>query len=356
MANFSVPKTGIVPKTTSWEYYIEHKEDWERYKTILKVETKKSDSLWIKYKKDFIQSGELYKNGASVLLLDNHSHFLEKGKKVYANVKINGITGLLPISHLGKPKRNTTEVEDIALSNLNKAIKDRMLGNQGVCIIVKSGKEKLIFMDAVGARTNSGTPKSDFTIINSKGEDICFISHKASGGASAYQQYSGISKLAGTIISENTLVETALIGFAKNHSKIIDDRQRFKYEIPFTTIGKKLMNLAIYGPDYGSANFGINNVNFIAQGDPSLIEYKKKKSDPKSLCMCGHIYELTFSDNISINGDLTHFKESGYRPHIIARYTSGRKFSVGNTTYTGVRVLIAPDALSKPHNTTELYF
>ena len=37
MATFATKKTGVRPPITSWEYYIEDKEDWERYKNILKL-------------------------------------------------------------------------------------------------------------------------------------------------------------------------------------------------------------------------------------------------------------------------------------------------------------------------------
>ena len=85
------------------------------------------------------------------------------------------------------------------------------------------------------------------------------------------------------------------------------------------------------------------------------MEYEKKKSDPPILNEYGHIYELIFSNGLSINGDLEHFKTTGYKPHILARYTAGRKFKVDDKEYRGVRVLIAPDALSTS-KTTKLQY
>jgi hypothetical protein len=395
MANFQTKKTGS--NQTSWEYYIEGKDDWKRYETILKIEAKSFDSN-IKLKKfsNFLykQTGSSkqyvatpepavgisiyqrdinkyrpiskspYKNGDAVILLDNKTYRLDhngllvntKNKgAAYAKVKVNGNIGLIPINKLGKPKRNTTAVEDVALRDLNLAIKKRMLGNKGICIVVQNKGSIEIFEGAVGARTNKGTPKSDFTIIDSRGRNICYISHKAAGGAKAYQQYSGISRTAGEQISKHNLVKKSLKGFSQKHSQIVNEKKRYKYEIPFTTNGKELMNYAIYGPDYGQRNFGINNVNFIAQGKPTLLEYEKKKSDSPILNKYGHIYELIFSDGLSINGDLNHFKTTGYKPHILARYTAGRKFLIETTEYRGVRILIAPDALSTS-KTTKLFF
>ena len=55
MATFATKKTGIRPPITSWEYYVEDKDDWTRYNDLdtgpLKVETKKPGFLWGKLKR-----------------------------------------------------------------------------------------------------------------------------------------------------------------------------------------------------------------------------------------------------------------------------------------------------------------
>jgi hypothetical protein len=147
MANLQTRKTGS--SQSSWEYYIEGKDDWKRYETILKIEAKNFDSD-IKLKKFsnflYVQAGSSkkylptpepadvvsiyqrdidddrpiskspYKNGDAVILLDNKTYRLDHNGLLvsrknqgaaYAKVKVNGKIGLIPINKLGKPKRNT---------------------------------------------------------------------------------------------------------------------------------------------------------------------------------------------------------------------------------------------------------
>ena len=350
MATFATKKTGVRPPITSWEYYVEDKEDWERYKDILKVETKTPGFLWIKSGGDYVETGPRYKNGDKVTLLDNGSYDLAGEKTIYALVKIHNKKGLLPITKLGKPSRNTTAVEDVALAQLDSAIKDRMTGGKGICIVTTDhhGHIAQMYKDVVRARTNRGTPKSDFSMINSSGQVVAEISHKKEGGPEAYQQYSGITERAGASIADDSLVEDALRLFVDRYSLITVEKLRFKFKIPWNKSGKLLMNRAIYGPDFGGA-FGIDNVNFIGQGKPVLGPYTKQTTNSHDNCVkeCGIVYELSFSSNISMNGDLSHFKGGGYEPYIIARYTGGRTFQVDNEKYRDIRVLIAPTTLSR---------
>ena len=351
MATFAAKKTGVRPPITSWEYYIEDKEDWERYNKLttgpLKVETKKPGYLWVKSGKDYVESSSQYKNGDNVKLLDNSTYYLNGEKTIYASVQIGRKKGLLPINRLGKPPKNTTKDEDIALAQLDAAIKKRTLtnGNTGICIVTTDhhGHISQMFLDVVRARTNKGTPKSDFAMINSKGHVVAEISHKKAGGPEAFQQYSGVSQRSGKSIAEDELVEDALRMFVNYYSEITDDRESFKFKIPWNSDGKELMNRAIYGPDFGGA-YGIDNVNFIGQGKPTLSPFTRQPSNATHNCLkkCGMIYELSFSSDISMNGDLNHFKSGGYQPYIFARYTGDRTMTIDDEKYRGVRVMIAP--------------
>ena len=349
MATFSARKTGVRPPITSWEYYVEDKDDWVRYNKIpLKVETKTPGYLWIKAGKGsnerYVEAGSPYKNGEKIKLLDNGSYHLNGEKTIYALVQIGGKKGLLPISRLGKPPKNTTKDEDIALAQLDGAIRERTTGNTGICIVTTHGSHiSQMFLDVVGARTNRGTPKSDFAMINSSGRVVAEISHKKAGGPEAFQQYSGVTSKAGKSISEDEIVEDSLRLFVNHYKDITLERESFKFKIPWNKAGKELMNRAIYGPNFGK-KFGIDNVNFIGQGQPSLDKFTRQPGKAQHDCLkkCGHIYELSFSSDISMNGDLSHFKSGGYQPYIFARYTGGRNFEVDNEKYTDVRVLIAP--------------
>ena len=173
MAVMSTKKTGT--NITSWEYYIVGKKDWNRYENILLVETQSSTSIFTDTQGKNT-SKEVFSNKTPIKLLKNESYNING--KVHAKVQIGRVIGFLPINKLSKPPRNTTEKEDIALQNLNEAIAERNTGKKGVCVLVKNkGKVVFTFMDVIGGRTFKGTPKADFSLINSKKQEVCFISH-----------------------------------------------------------------------------------------------------------------------------------------------------------------------------------
>lgn len=333
----SIRKTGS--NLTSWEYYVVGKEDWKRYQNILLVETKQPTSIFLDVNGRKV-SNELFSNKTPVQLLDNRNYMING--KMHAKVRIKNITGWLPINRLSKPPRNTTEKEDIALGQLDKEIKDRMTGKQGITIIVKShNRVAFVFEDCVGARTFKGTPKADFSIINSRGKDVAFISHKDEGGAKAYQQYVSLTGGGNDPVNSHPIVQSFLRKLVLRRDEIVKDRKRFKYTIPFTKEGIELLNYAVYGVEYGKA-FSKEHCHFIGQGRPTLVE-ADPRDKPRNVVIA---YELKFSDDLSVSGDVSHFRSQGYEPIILARFTSGRNFFVDGNRYTDVRLLIAPRVLS----------
>ena len=339
MAVMSTPKTGT--RMTSWDYYVVGKEDWKRYENILKVESKTPTSIFTDVKGTKTSDG-VYKNGDALQLLDNKSYNINN--KVHARVKIKGTEGYLAINKLSKPPKNTTEKEDIALSQLNESVKKRNTGNAGVCIIIKNGNKVVYtFHDVTSAKTFSGTPKADFSLNNSSGKPVCFISHKDAGGAKAYQQYVSLTgNLSGgnQNVNQHPLVQDFLKRLTIDIDEVTVNKRRPMRVIPFDNSGKKLMNYSIFGNDYGK-NFGKEHCHFIAQGSPTLIE-----ADPKDKpANCGIAYELKFSEGIEVSGDLSHFTSGGYEPVIFARYSSARSFYVDGNKFNDARILIAPKIL-----------
>jgi hypothetical protein len=337
MAVMSTKKTGS--NLTSWEYYVVGKEDWKRYQDILMIETTNLISLFLDTQGKKVSS-ELYKNKDKVHLVDNANYIING--KMHAKVKIKNVIGYLPITRLSKPPRNTTEKEDIALAQLDQEIKSRVVGGKGICILVKShGKVAFTFKDCVGARTFKGTPKADFSIINSRGQEVAYISHKDAGGARAYQQYVSLTGKNRDGVNDHPIVQDFLRQIVARHSEITENRMRYKRTIPFTKNGIELINKAVYGVEFGKS-FSKEHCHFIGQGKPTMIE-ADPKDRPKD---CGIAYELKFSDDLSVSGDVSHFKGQGYEPIILARFTNGRNFFVDGNKYNNVRLLIAPRVLS----------
>jgi hypothetical protein len=344
MATMSSPKTGQ-SGTNSWEYYVENKVDWIRYQDICKIEGNAAKLV--------NQKGEIIidrlSSGTSIKLLSNKTKIIGEGTKnqtYHANVEIDGKQGYLSIRFIKKPTKDTTAKENIALSNLDREIKNRMKGKKtGICIIIKNrkGKVQYTFRNCTGAETFSGTPKADFS-INSGKERVCYISHKDAGGARAYQQYvsiTGVRAGRGDVINSDPAVIRALAKFTKVHSDIVKKRVRYKVSMPVRGGNDLLLKRAIYGLNFGG-NFDMNNVHVIGQGNPYLIE-ALPKDKPEDISLA---YELKFSDDLSTNGDLSHFIKGGYEPILFARFQGGRKFYSGGKTYDNVRVLLGPSILS----------
>ena len=345
MANMSKTKTGQ-SGVTSWEYYIVDKEDWVRFQDMCKIEGDNAVLVDIKG----IAVSEKLSSGTPIKLLSNKNIVIGKGTKgntYYANVEVDGKTGYLAIKFIKKPTKDITAKENIALSQLSIVIKKKMKdGKTGICIIIKNrqGKVQYIFKNCTDAETFSGTPKADFS-INSDKERVCYISHKDAGGARAYQQYvsvTGVKSGKGDVINSDPAVVKSLAKFAEVHEDIVKKRIRFKVSMPVGSGNDLLLKRSIYGLNFGG-NFDLNNVHLIGQGQPYLIE-ATPADRPEGISLA---YELKFSNDLSTNGDLSHFKKDGYEPILFCRFQGGRKFYVASKTYDNVRILLGPTLLAE---------
>jgi len=203
----------------------------------------------------------------------------------------------------------------------------------GKPVDVKFGK--FTFKNIIGVNKIEGTPKADVALVSAHGNtltNVCFISHKMGQAAKDFQQYSGITdkadgKKSGSISKDNE-VQTFLKNIAQPdiYKKITKDKLRFYQEVK----SKTLIGKAVYGPEFGSTKFGVDNIHGIGQGTPVL-----KKSGTNT-------YVLTFSAGAHYNGDTQPFLSGTYKAVIGGRYTAGRNFMVNSKNYTDVRVLILP--------------
>lgn len=199
---------------------------------------------------------------------------------------------------------------------------------------VKFGK--FTFQNIVGLNKIAGTPKADVALVmfdpkQKRLVDVGYISHKMGASAKDFQQYSGATDKAdgskpGAISNDPTVVaflqEIAAPGIYK---KITQKKERFYHEIH----SKELLGKAVYGPEFGSTKYTIDNIHAIGQGAPIL----KKQ---------GAVYNLTFSAGAHFNNDVSLFQSGAYKAVIGGRYTAGRNFTVDGRPYRDVRVLILP--------------
>jgi hypothetical protein len=202
----------------------------------------------------------------------------------------------------------------------------------GSPITIVTGKHT--FKEIYGANKVEGTPKADIALVTYDGKlkkfvDVCFISHKMGKDAGAFQQYSGITDKAdgrkpGSISKDKTVIEF-LRAISKIQKIIVEKKERFYRIIK----DKKLIGKAIYGPEFGTSQYNIDNIHVIGQGDAKLTKNGNK-----------HI--LDFTTHASYNPDVSEFMERDYTAIIAARYTAGRNYQVDGKTYSGARILILP--------------
>ena len=261
---------------------------------------------------------------------------------------------------IAKPLKGETNVmanETAARQKLDRDIKKAQNDNRnmGINVVVLDNKkrdEPVYFFDNVyGAVDQPKTPKADFSLRNKNYKRLCYISHKSAGGARAFQQYSGIAERSDGSVSGSISRHGEVEKFKRDIVSAIDEIVHNKARYFRVIKDKLLMERAIFGGDYGK-DFGLDNVHFIAQGIPKLVPYEGRH---KELLRIPNLYQLKFSEDKQINGDLNKYaKDEDYKPILLARYTAGRTFTIDGKTYRNVRIVIAPKILAKARQIVEI--
>lgn len=224
----------------------------------------------------------------------------------------------------------TERGETAVMTSLNKAFAEI-----GRPVTVTAGK--YTFTNIVGANKVFGTPKADIALVQWNPatrtfKDVCFISHKMGSAAKDFQQYSGISttadgKKAGAISRDPAVVEfLQAISSKPIYNAIVKDKKRFAQIVR----SPKLIGKAVYGPEFGSSQYGTDNIHLIGQGDAVLT---KKGAGA---------WSMSFRGGMHLNGDTKPFMTGDYQAVVGARYTAGRQFEVAGKVFRDVRVLVIP--------------
>jgi len=257
------------------------------------------------------------------------------GNVKFAKVRYKNKDGYIPINRIRKPTNtDVLKEEAIALDKLDGLIEDIVKQVGPFELVIKGDPKNKVYKNITGARNVTEKvlgreAKSDFNIVSSKGDEI-FISHKKAGRAEAFQQYGGVSSQAGTKIQNHIEVYNylrRLINYIEDnrlttpiYSKIMDDT---------------LINMAVFGHDFGSFQYGIDNVTIIGQGEAIIKPVSNKENR----------FELDFSHHLVHNGDASEFKKGDYQAVLGATYRAGRGFDVDGKRYNGARVGIYPAKL-----------
>lgn len=211
-----------------------------------------------------------------------------------------------------------TAKEDAQLKSLQTQIEKALYDNDLIEIPIKIGRQ---IYKVAGAETTPGTPKSDFHLLDAKGKEVVWISHKDGSSPRDFQQWSGMSIRTEKEIHDHRETQkfikdvTSITGFVMPRA---------------TTLSRKitdprLMNLAIFGNQYGRS-LGRQNVTLLLQGPVKLV----KRRDH---------YEIV-SNHTAVNGEKM---TGGYEPVFMAMYKGDRS----NFGIKGARFAIQPKASRK---------
>lgn len=199
----------------------------------------------------------------------------------------------------GKDSRFSVAVEDRALKGLNNQFIDAMVETGKSSVDIYIGNK--LYKNIVGAVSTPGTPKSDFHLINDKGKEMVWISHKGGSTAKDFGQWGGVTE-------KGIKDHPEIMEFARQIKEMFPDNEFPKK----TTIGKEikdvtLMNQSVYGHEYGGA-LSKQNVTLLLQGDVNLVKRKK---------------HFTLSaTNVHVNGEIM---KGDFQPVLVVRYAGGRR-------------------------------
>lgn len=199
---------------------------------------------------------ELFKNANAAAIkklggpkINSIPFFKDKNNKEYA------IKDLLKSTDFGgKGAGSGTKAEDIALLDISNQLKK--IGP--VTVVLSEGGKQYKGID--GATTFRGTPKADFS-LDAGEQELIFISHKDGSTAKDFQQYGGFKG-----ITQYPEVKTFIEDVRELTGGQLQRGQSFRRKLTDEEVKHK----AVYGLDFGSEKFGINNCQILLQGPLKL--------------------------------------------------------------------------------------
>lgn len=184
-----------------------------------------------------------------------------KGSSIGGDV-IDNITVIV------KPKKGASVLrfEEFEIQSLNVQLQDLMLKNGWDFVPFKMKGQKYNIVKCINT---PGTPKSDFSLVDTEGKEVVWISHKAGSTAKDFQQWGGVSKTQGDV---STHKETQDLIHDLNY--LLPDKQLPTGTSVYKLIkDKTLKMMSVYGKDYKPGGvLGRENVTVCCQGNIQIIE------------------------------------------------------------------------------------
>lgn len=169
--------------------------------------------------------------------------------------------------------------------------------------------------------SDSKLPKADLILSNSNGEEKIFISHKkkttkeGGKGAAAFIAWTAVASSEGGVEkgSEIDAFGKALKSLAEKKLGLdwkymfVTEETKNNY---YTSISDDLKLKSVYGKDFGTDDFGINNVQLVVQGDLSLKQIANSDE-----------YELDGYEQAWVGGKNPDVPSGEYEPFLVARFS-----------------------------------
>lgn len=260
-----------------------------------------------------IEDGEEFLTNKGLVRIDKKEYNrlkFEMGAKGYSTtIKAGNFTLKYPSDFYKTPEFGGkgigagTSAEDRYLSQFKKEIDRVLTEEESPYIDLRIGKR---VVQCSGIRSTSQTgrraPKSDFTIFNTKGESVAWISHKAGKTGSDFQQYGGLTDPIYNGIPE-------VQKFAEDVISLYPDGFASGITLYRKVKDKKVLGISIYGLEFGNLNRSKENVDEFHQG---VMKLKKNRK----------VYEIS-SNHKGLNGDIP---KGTHEAYYVARYTNNVKY------------------------------
>lgn len=215
-----------------------------------------------------IDRGEIFK---VKLFMQADGRFPKSGSK--EKVKTNKGVLTIPGDFLktgefgGKGQGSGTSAETMALNYFNKNLNGLLskLKVPEVDLKINGRIVKCAQMVKTEGKYQGREPKSDMTIVDSKGKPQAYISHKAGRSAKDYQQYGGLSY---PQYSNNKDIQSFMTAVMNENPNGLSSGQSYYRDVA----DKLLVREAMYGPEYKNNRPSISNVDEFHLGNMDLVK------------------------------------------------------------------------------------
>lgn len=162
----------------------------------------------------------------------------------------------------GKGSGSGVVAENAALIDIQKKLAAVLEKEKTPYIKVKIGNETVKVAEIV---STPGTPKADFHVLDEKGNEVAWISHKKGKKANDFQQYGGMVELND---------ETEVRKFAEDVRKILNGKRLpMKTAFARPVSSERVALRTLYGKDYNNGGASSRqNINVLYQGPMSFVK------------------------------------------------------------------------------------